>query len=97
METTSIVAQTPAARNGRRTHSVVPISSRRHRIASVGRVRAGRAELDGGLSGVVAGGDYYYVSNSHWPRFGEDGSLKPGPPLTAPTVLKLGSNDLGHN
>jgi hypothetical protein len=47
--------------------------------------------------GVVAGGDYYYVSNSHWPRFGEDGSLKPGPPLTAPTVMKLGAADLGRD
>ena len=55
VETTSIVAQTPAARNGRRTHSVVPISNRRLMTARVVRVRSWRTEPVGEVSGAVVG------------------------------------------
>ena len=66
VETTSIVAQTAAARNGRRTHSVAAISSRRQMTASVVRVRSWRTlpvgkfsgtSLDCGSVEVMAGGE----------------------------------------
>ena len=55
METTTIVAQIPAVRNGRKIHSVVAISSSRHMTASVVRDRSWRTVLAGELSGAVVG------------------------------------------
>src|SRR5690349_4887017 len=53
VETTTVVAQTSAARNGRRTYSDATINSSRQSTPSVSRVRSGRAEgaTDGGASG----------------------------------------------
>ena len=53
VETTTIVAQIPAVRNGRKTHSVVAMSSSRHMTASVVRVRSWRTALAEEFSGAV--------------------------------------------
>ena len=37
--------------------------------------------------GALAGDEFYFVANSHWNRFGPDGSLPDG--LTGPIVLEL--------
>jgi sugar lactone lactonase YvrE len=57
-------------------------------------VELGREDWDEPTLGCVAGGDYYYVSNSHWPRFGDDGAMKEGPPVTPPAVMRLAGGDL---
>ena len=64
-------------------------------IAKVETLELGRTDWDEPTLGVVAAGDYYYVSNSHWPRFGEDGKLKDGPPLEAPAIFTLTQRQLG--
>ena len=39
--------------------------------------------------GVVVGRDLYYVANSQWERFGEDGHVANPAALLPPTVLRL--------
>lgn len=58
-------------------------------VAGAEVVELGRDDWDEPTLGCVARGDYYYVSNSHWPRFGKDGQLADGPPLTPPAVMRL--------
>ena len=68
--TTSIVAPTTAARNGRRTQSDAAIRSKRLITARVVRVRSWRMELGGDLSGEVvgAGGERVMVKGGLLPR-----------------------------
>lgn len=58
-------------------------------VAAVEMIELGRKDWDEPTLGTVAGEDYYYVSNSHWPRFNQDGTMTEGPPLTPPAVMKL--------
>ncbi len=39
--------------------------------------------------GVIVGRDLYYVSNSHWPRFGDDGAAPPAADLDHPAIRSL--------
>ena len=39
--------------------------------------------------GVVVDHDLFYVANSQWERFGEDGHVADSSPLLPPTVLRL--------
>ncbi len=43
--------------------------------------------------GVVVGDELYYIANSQWERFGDDGSVAPIEQLAQPMVLKLKLSD----
>lgn len=58
-------------------------------VVEVAVLELGRKDWDEPTLGTVVGEDYYYVSNSHWPRFNQDGTMTEGPPLTPPVVMKL--------
>jgi hypothetical protein len=64
-------------------------------VGAVETLERAVAAWDEPTLGVVAGGDYLYVSNSHWPRFGDDGALRPGPPLDAPVIRRIDAAALG--
>jgi sugar lactone lactonase YvrE len=39
--------------------------------------------------GTIVGRDLYYVSNSHWPRFADDGTAPPAADLDKPAIRRL--------
>ena len=77
-----------AVQNGIRPHRVVAFSlSADGGSVTASRILAsGLAEFDEPTLGVVHGGDFYFVANSHWNRFDRENRLPAG--LTGPIVLK---------
>ncbi len=58
-------------------------------LASAELLERGVQEWDEPTLGVVAGGDWCYVADSHWPRFGEDGKATDPAALTPAAVRCL--------
>jgi hypothetical protein len=61
--------------------------------ATVERVEvlaANLPEWDEPTLGQVIGDTFYYVANSHWPRFDANGELPAAKSLTVPRIMKLG-------
>jgi len=77
-------------------NGVSPARVQRFEFGDDGRT-LGRAETlerahpgyDEPTLGVVLGPDLWYVANSQWPKFGEDGALAPGAELAPTLVLRL--------
>jgi hypothetical protein len=49
----------------------------------------GHPRYDEPTLGVLVGDDMYYVANSQWERFGEDGRVANPESLEPPVVLRL--------
>jgi sugar lactone lactonase YvrE len=78
-----------AIQNGIRPHRVVALqlSDDGLGIASGRTLASGLPEFDEPTLGVVRGGDFYFVANSHWNRFDAEGRLPDG--LSGPIILKV--------
>jgi sugar lactone lactonase YvrE len=78
-----------AIQNGIRPHRVVALqlSDDGLGIASSRMLASGLPEFDEPTLGVVRGGDFYFVGNSHWNRFDAEGRLPDG--LSGPIILKV--------
>jgi hypothetical protein len=63
-------------------------------IEAVAVLELGRTDWDEPTLGTVVAGDFYYVSNSHWPRFEQSGALRDGVPLSPPRILKIEAKKL---
>ncbi len=77
-------------------NGVPPARVQRFALGPDGRSLAGAETLerahpgyDEPTLGVVVGPDLWYVANSHWPKFGEDGALVAGAELSPTVVLRL--------
>ena len=66
------------------------LSPAQDRIEKVETLARGLAIHDDPTLATVVDGVLYYVANSHWNKFGEDGQLKNPESLSGPVVLKVG-------
>jgi hypothetical protein len=60
-----------------------------HTLAAAETLERARADYDEPTLGALVGPELWYVANSHWPRFAEDGSLPAGTTLDPTLVLRL--------
>ena len=83
-----------AIQNGIRPHRVVAftLSDDGGAVTASRVLAANLADFDEPTLGVVSGGDFYFVANSHWNRFDRENRLPDD--LSGPVILKL---DLGRN
>jgi sugar lactone lactonase YvrE len=77
--------------NGVAPHRVVRLrlSEGGDRIAAIEVLERARPEYAEPTLGVVVGGELYYVANSQWERFREDGGIEAPDRLRPPQVLRL--------
>ena len=66
------------------------LSPAQDRIDKVETLARGLAVHDDPTLATVVDGVLYYVANSHWNKFGEDGELKDPESLSGPVVLRVG-------
>jgi len=66
------------------------LSPAQDRIEKVETLARGLAVHDDPTLATVVDGVLYYVANSHWNKFGEDGELKDPGSLSGPVVLRVG-------
>src|SRR5205085_316577 len=66
------------------------LSPAQDRIEKVETLARGLAVHDDPTLATVVDGTLYYVANSHWNKFGEDGQLKDIENLSGPVVLRVG-------
>jgi len=59
------------------------------RLASMEVLERARPDYAEPTLGVLVGPSLYYVANSQWERFREDGTLDTSTPLQSPLVLRL--------
>ena len=78
-----------AIQNGARPHRVVALQLSENGVAISGsRLLASNLEqFDEPTLGVIRGGDFYFVANSHWNRFDRENKLPDG--LSGPIILRL--------
>ena len=83
-----------AIQNGIRPHRVVAftLSDDGGAVTASRVLAANLADFDEPTLGVVGGGDFCFVANSHWNRFDRENRLPDD--LSGPVILKL---DLGRN
>ena len=77
-------------------NGVQPARIQRFTLAGNGRALAGaemleraRPDWDEPTLGTLVGGELWYVANSHWPKFDENGALAAGSSLEPTLVLRL--------
>lgn len=82
-----------AIQNGIRPHRVVAftLSADGGAVASSRILAANLEDFDEPTLGVVHGGDFYFVANSHWNRFDRDNGLPEG--LSGPIILRVRLGD----
>lgn len=80
-----------AIQNGTRPQRILRLSldPAKRRIERVEVLASNLPEWDEPTLGVVVGDAFYFVANSHWPRFGEDGKLPPAAELAPPRIMKI--------
>ena len=78
-----------AIQNGIRPNRVVALRLSDDGLAIVGSrtLAANLPEFDEPTLGVVQGGDFFFVANSHWNRFDQNNQLPDG--LSGPIILKV--------
>jgi hypothetical protein len=77
--------------NGITPHRVArfALSGDGRRVVSVRVLERARPDYAEPTLGVVVGKDLFYVANSQWERFGDDGTIEAPDELRPPLVLRL--------
>ncbi len=75
--------------NGVRPYRVVRLrlDDSAGRVTAVETIEASHTLFDEPTTGVVVGDRYYFIANSHWPKF--EGGKTPTEPLSQPIILSL--------
>jgi sugar lactone lactonase YvrE len=87
-----------AIQNGTSTERVI----RMHLDATLTRVltwetiEANWKGLGDPTHGVVVGGEFYFIANSGWDQFGENGALKQGSEFTPPAIRRMRLNRIAR-
>ncbi len=82
-----------AVQNGTSPERVVrfTLDPRFERVTGWTVIERGRPGLGDPTHGVIVGGSFYFLANSGWERFGDDGAIKSGP-ASPPVILRTPLN-----
>jgi hypothetical protein len=82
-----------AVQNGTSPERVVrfTLDSRFESVTGWTVIERGTARLGDPTHGVIVGNTFYFLANSGWDRFGDDGAIKAGP-ASPPTILRIAVN-----
>ena len=73
-----------------RPQRIVSLALEGEGISSMKVLAANQPDWDEPTLGQIIGNEFWYVANSHWPRFDEKGELPNATTLAPPRVMKIG-------